>query len=204
MPFIGSKALAKFLSSNLGQTSEQRRNIEKNVSFSNTVKLLFGSKIEIEGIGLDVGLVEAPKDLAHDKKLLMVQFWDTPTKIIPKEKPFENYFLILPEDGEEATVLTMTPGVKRAKIGAFLSRLPYSVGFFVDGDDLIDFLAEELKEKKLFSIPKIRRDEDVKVTLFTPGTNRETMILAKQGYERNNNFGNQQGSPKSINPKLLK
>ncbi|WP_322632203.1 hypothetical protein [endosymbiont DhMRE of Dentiscutata heterogama] len=38
---------------------------------------------------------------------------------------------------------------------------------------------EELKAKKLFSIPKIRRDEDVKVTLFTPGTNRETMILAK-------------------------
>jgi len=38
---------------------------------------------------------------------------------------------------------------------------------------------EELKKKQLFSIPKISREEDVKVLIFTPGVDRKTVIRAK-------------------------
>ena len=35
---------------------------------------------------------------------------------------------------------------------------------------------EELKKKQLFKIPKISRKEDVKVLIFTPDVDRETVI----------------------------
>ena len=38
---------------------------------------------------------------------------------------------------------------------------------------------EELKKKELFRLPKISREEDVKMLIFTPGVNRETVIWAK-------------------------
>ncbi|WP_322632204.1 hypothetical protein [endosymbiont DhMRE of Dentiscutata heterogama] len=222
IPFIGSKGVAKFLSSNLDQTAEQRRNIEKNVSFSNTVKLLFGSKIEIKGIGLDVGLVEARlklrDELQKDRKrkeegqseeegneglsaaqkiigqaidsfnifglsfpftadnvfffqhtdgsvlgyadqnytkgktfwklLFDIAWWNLTGFVVLywfTFEIFERTFFSPREDGEEATVLTMTPGVKRGdliwgKILAFLTfyflinivffLIPYGIYYF--------------------------------------------------------------------------
>ncbi|MDR1670495.1 MAG: ABC-2 transporter permease [Spiroplasmataceae bacterium] len=38
---------------------------------------------------------------------------------------------------------------------------------------------EELKKKQFFQIPKISRKEDIKVLIFTPNVNRETVIWAK-------------------------
>jgi hypothetical protein len=38
---------------------------------------------------------------------------------------------------------------------------------------------EELKNKQLFRIPKISRQEDIKVLIFTPGVDRQTVIWAK-------------------------
>jgi len=38
---------------------------------------------------------------------------------------------------------------------------------------------EELKEKQLFRVPKISREEDVKVLIFTPDVDRQTVIWAK-------------------------
>src|SRR5205085_11544621 len=37
----------------------------------------------------------------------------------------------------------------------------------------------ELKQRKFFGIPKIGREEDIKVLTFTPSVTRETVILAK-------------------------
>jgi hypothetical protein len=38
---------------------------------------------------------------------------------------------------------------------------------------------EELKRKQLFRLPKISREEDVKVLIFTPNVDRKTVIWAK-------------------------
>jgi hypothetical protein len=38
---------------------------------------------------------------------------------------------------------------------------------------------EELKKKQIFQMPKISREEDIKVVIFTPNVDRETIILAK-------------------------
>jgi len=38
---------------------------------------------------------------------------------------------------------------------------------------------KELQKKQLFQIPKISREEDIKVLIFTPGAGRETVIWAK-------------------------
>src|SRR5580765_387597 len=38
---------------------------------------------------------------------------------------------------------------------------------------------EELKKKQLFQMPKVSREEDVKVLIFTPDVDRETVIRAK-------------------------
>lgn len=38
---------------------------------------------------------------------------------------------------------------------------------------------EELKKRQLYRIPKISREEDLKVLIFTPNVDRQTVILAK-------------------------
>src|ERR1043166_5142231 len=38
---------------------------------------------------------------------------------------------------------------------------------------------EELKKGQFFKMPKIVREEDAKVLIFTPGVDRKTVILAK-------------------------
>ena len=38
---------------------------------------------------------------------------------------------------------------------------------------------KELRKRQLFKMPEISREEDIKVLIFTPDVNRETVILAK-------------------------